>query len=336
MSLRVCFVLVLGLVGCRKATPDHHAPAEVGSATGSVAHQGEACPTGTTCDHGLTCVAYRGVGGNELHSCEIPCEDGAPACPAGQSCSTVKDGPGRVCISTGGGETKDAAPPPADAGPVTGHQRMACVNGACDPGLACVKYRGIGGQELSSCEIPCDAKTACPSGQGCGVVADGPGQVCIPSGAPPPRDAGTTGAAPPRAAKQGERCGKGTTCASGMTCVDYRGVTGAELHSCEIPCGGGVTCPTGQGCMTVRDGPGQVCVATGAPPPVPVPESGQGKACTDGKCGAGLECIEYYGIAGPRGPKFTSCEIRCSADKPCTKPQRCVTIADGPGQVCRR
>ena len=47
-------------------------------------------------------------------------------------------------------------------------------------------------------------------------------------------------------------------------------------------------------------------------------------------------CIEFYGIAGPAGPKLSSCEIPC--DKPgaqCPHGQKCVTIADGPGQVCR-
>ena len=64
--------------------------------------------------------------------------------------------------------------------------------------------------------------------------------------------------------------------------------------------------------------------------------AGQGMPCDDGKCQAGFECVSYYGIAGPRGPKFTSCEIRCGmGDKGCPSGQRCVTIADGPGQVCR-
>jgi len=50
-----------------------------------------------------------------------------------------------------------------------------------------------------------------------------------------------------------------------------------------------------------------------------------------------LSCITYYGIAGGAGPKFTSCEIRCEVDgKPrCPSGQTCVTIADGPGSVCR-
>jgi hypothetical protein len=62
----------------------------------------------------------------------------------------------------------------------------------------------------------------------------------------------------------------------------------------------------------------------------------QGEPCSpDGKCQTGLACVEYYGIAGPRGPKFTSCEIRCGEGGKCPARQSCVTIADGPGQVCR-
>lgn len=61
----------------------------------------------------------------------------------------------------------------------------------------------------------------------------------------------------------------------------------------------------------------------------------QGKPCTDSACPEPLECVEYYGIAGPKGPKFTSCEVRCSDGATCPDGQACTTIADGPGQVCR-
>lgn len=77
------------------------------------------------------------------------------------------------------------------------------------------------------------------------------------------------------------------------------------------------------------------------PTPAPAPGPGtQGTACAaDGKCVGppdGLACIEYYGIAGPRGPKFTSCEIACaSPDVKCPDGQVCITVADGPGAVCR-
>jgi hypothetical protein len=58
---------------------------------------------------------------------------------------------------------------------------------------------------------------------------------------------------------------------------------------------------------------------------------GENGPCTDGK-----QCIEYFGFAGPSGPKFYSCEIPCADDKnACPAGQECITIADGPGQVCR-
>jgi eight-cysteine-cluster-containing protein len=61
----------------------------------------------------------------------------------------------------------------------------------------------------------------------------------------------------------------------------------------------------------------------------------QGTPCPDGKCARGLTCVTYLGIAGARGPKFTSCEIPCKGGDKCPAGQICVTIADGPGQVCR-
>jgi hypothetical protein len=61
----------------------------------------------------------------------------------------------------------------------------------------------------------------------------------------------------------------------------------------------------------------------------------QTEACPDGTCADGLTCVSYYGIAGTRGPKFTSCEIPCKGGAACPNGQTCRTIADGPGQVCR-
>jgi hypothetical protein len=64
----------------------------------------------------------------------------------------------------------------------------------------------------------------------------------------------------------------------------------------------------------------------------------QGEPCdADGKCARGLNCVRYYGVAGARGPRLTSCEIRCGEGTKgrCPKDQTCTTIADGPGQVCR-
>ncbi|MEM9453122.1 MAG: hypothetical protein AAGF11_03025 [Myxococcota bacterium] len=69
----------------------------------------------------------------------------------------------------------------------------------------------------------------------------------------------------------------------------------------------------------------------------PSPDSAPPKGDCGGKtCKAPKTCIEYYGIAGPRGPKLYSCELRCTPGKGgCPKGQKCTTVADGPGSVCR-
>jgi hypothetical protein len=53
------------------------------------------------------------------------------------------------------------------------------------------------------------------------------------------------------------------------------------------------------------------------------------------RCAPGLTCVSYYGFAGPRGPQFKTCEIRCKDDSVCPKGRTCVTVSDGPGRVCR-
>ncbi|HMG53238.1 MAG TPA: hypothetical protein VK601_07145, partial [Kofleriaceae bacterium] len=63
---------------------------------------------------------------------------------------------------------------------------------------------------------------------------------------------------------------------------------------------------------------------------------GMGETCGAGDaCAPGLTCVAYYGFAGPRGPQFKSCEIRCTDDSSCPKGRTCVTVSDGPGRVCR-
>jgi hypothetical protein len=62
----------------------------------------------------------------------------------------------------------------------------------------------------------------------------------------------------------------------------------------------------------------------------------QGESCKEAPCAAGLTCVKYYGIAGASGPEFASCEIPCVLpNAACPAGQKCITIADGPGRVCR-
>ena len=80
------------------------------------------------------------------------------------------------------------------------------------------------------------------------------------------------------------------------------------------------------------------------PPPVESGASGTAggsgdlTACGKNTCAEGEQCISYYGIAGPRGPEFKECGIRCKKGQPndgCPADKHCTTIADGPGPVCR-
>ncbi|MEM7154610.1 MAG: hypothetical protein AAF799_17310 [Myxococcota bacterium] len=80
---------------------------------------------------------------------------------------------------------------------------------------------------------------------------------------------------------------------------------------------------------------------TPADPETPTdPSAGEPGAtdCDGEPCAPPRECISYYGIAGPRGPEFFACEIRCKGGAGkggCPDGMTCVTIADGPGEVCR-
>lgn len=83
-----------------------------------------------------------------------------------------------------------------------------------------------------------------------------------------------------------------------------------------------------------------------AEPPGPPPlessplesETPADETCDGQPCAAPRECIRYFGIAGPSGPTFHACEIRCERgvqNDGCPEGTRCVIIADGPGEVCR-
>ncbi|MBX7083195.1 MAG: hypothetical protein K1X88_28570 [Nannocystaceae bacterium] len=89
------------------------------------------------------------------------------------------------------------------------------------------------------------------------------------------------------------------------------------------------TPPSGDGGAVGNDGGSAPTPASDDGGTTPAPDCG-GKTCTEGR-----ECVEYYGIAGPGGPKFSSCEWRCNKGQSCPEGTTCTTIADGPGAVCR-
>jgi hypothetical protein len=117
------------------------------------------------------------------------------------------------------------------------------------------------------------------------------------SQAPPPNP-GTPGPLPPMGSATGSAAGSSTEPGSG---------TGS---SATTPDSGSAT---GQG----GGGPGL-----------------HEKCGPNDSCGVG-ECVTYFGIAGPRGPQFKTCEIKCDATTKCPAGTSCGVIADGPGQVCR-
>lgn len=123
---------------------------------------------------------------------------------------------------------------------------------------------------------------------------------------------------------------------SGEVCSAQQGVT----STCDVVDfsleGASCGCVAGQ-CVWWRAGAAPVPVPAEADAGAAQPTgASQGQPCADGRCAAGLTCLKYYGIAGPQGPEFSSCEIPCAdANAKCPDGQRCVTIADGPGQVCR-
>lgn len=103
---------------------------------------------------------------------------------------------------------------------------------------------------------------------------------------------------------------------------------------CGLWCAGALTLALGCRAPAVSDSGGE----QPEPEPEPALTVEQPPTCEGQPCEAPRQCISYYGIAGPSGPMFHACEIRCERevdDGGCPDGMRCVTIADGPGDVCQ-
>jgi eight-cysteine-cluster-containing protein len=122
---------------------------------------------------------------------------------------------------------------------------------------------------------------------------------------------------------------------SGEVCTAEQGVN----TTCEMPADGfpskGASCGCVQGqCIWYKAAGAGAGAGGGGGAGGSVP---QGQSCKDAACAPGLQCVKYYGVAGPTGPQFATCEVPCpdGSDAACPKGQKCTTIADGPGKVCR-
>lgn len=57
----------------------------------------------------------------------------------------------------------------------------SCASQPCAAGVKCLSYYGVAGPSgplIKTCEIPCQSDLDC-GGLKCGVIYDGPGQVCL-------------------------------------------------------------------------------------------------------------------------------------------------------------
>ena len=131
-------------------------------------------------------------------------------------------------------------------------------------------------------------------------------------------------------------CKADTDCHTGGCGGEVCSADPGVMSMCEVP---PAPLPAGTQCGCVEaqcrwwntDG---ATLSAAADPPAAEPTP-------DGDCGGQVctppqQCLEYYGVAGARGPKLRSCEIPCDPAKGgCPAGQTCTTVADGPGSVCR-
>ncbi len=120
-----------------------------------------------------------------------PAPPAAQPAPAATEPAPPTEGPAATPTEPAATPTEPAATPaepapPTDAPataaePLPGQGERCTADGRCAAGLECVRFYGVAGRagpEFTSCEIRCGKGAACPEGQTCRTIADGPGQVC--------------------------------------------------------------------------------------------------------------------------------------------------------------
>ncbi|HMI89584.1 MAG TPA: hypothetical protein VK550_36170 [Polyangiaceae bacterium] len=117
---------------------------------------------------------------------------GGPSTGGGPAAASAAGTPGAPLATTGNASAPTAIGTPAAdttgaASASQGTQGQTCEDGKCARGLECISYYGFAGTagpKFTACEIRCQmsGKPACPSGQSCVTISDGPGSVCRPPG----------------------------------------------------------------------------------------------------------------------------------------------------------
>lgn len=186
---------------------------------------------------------------------------------------------------------------------------------------------------LCACEKPSPASTPAPTPDG-----DGPAvarHLAVPATHPlRDRFEGTQG---PNDCSADADC-HAAGCSQEVCSADAGVVTTCEVLPVSLPQGTACGCVTGQCQWWNAEGATLPLPPAPEPEPEPKPEPKPKPSCGTVRCEAPKVCVEYYGIAGPSGPKLASCEIQCDPVKKkgsCPEGTQCVTIADGPGSVCR-
>ncbi len=239
---------------------------------------GGACQN-AACQSGLVCV-----GTPSGATCQESCNpNGADTCPSGQSCAQLVDQEGKptgdgACVAGGSAQ-----------------EGQSCANAQCASGLVCVGDT----QADAKCRQTCASSAGCPAGDDCTPLQGG-GGACVPGGG------GGSGAAECHA------CGNGTTCATGLLCVQS-----AAGKYCQRGCASQADCAQGSQCQAMSgvSGYSGVCTCGG----VSTGTGAVGATCSSaGECASGLTCIAD-GTATPgacRTPCITSSD--CSANEMCT------------------
>jgi hypothetical protein len=354
-TLRVGFVLVLGLVTAACGGSGGEATCTPGTAGCACLDDGTCAGAGLTCADGLCRAPLCEPGtdgcpcfGNGTCNAGLACSGGtcgaAPACPQGtDGCPCRADGncdDGLACES-GACATPTTCPAGTLGCPCSADGTCAdgltCTEGACatpkpcaagSEGCACGADDACGVTSLGEV-LECQAGTcvaaSCPAGQGgcaCrnGATCDDAGDACV-DGFCQAADcvAGSEGCA-----CAGGSCKPGLTCRDGAVCVDATGLMGG-------PCYDDGTCSQGFRCQ------GGSCVpcALGSP----------SCACkADGTCQADLACVDGLcadaGTTGPLPPPSPRCYTPCNADlvlpdgtlKPCSSEGLLEGCLDG--KVC--